>query len=275
MKESNTPQGQDSTAKDTKKGKNSGTIGQRAPTSTEAPPTEDEADEAKNHRNSAIGWIKKQVSLTLLIESLGFIVLVRVACIYSGQLEQMIENNHISRESLQSVQRAFVAVSPVPEIQTANTGSDQLMLFNFWMENAGATPTKKLTAHVNWIKSNKGLPLPTDFDFRDVNIDGSQDSTVSVIGPKNRFPLSVGPIPRDFMERLYRREVRLFVYGWVRYNDVFEKTPRHVVKFSYELVAVPGKVRLQTGQEGLGLQTLVNGPRFNCYDEECDEQAHQ
>ena len=188
----------------------------------------------------------------------------------------MIESNRISRESLQSVQRAFIAVNPVPEIQAANTGGSQVMLFNFGMENFGVTPAKKTSAHVNWVKSNNGLPLPTDFNFPDAkSIDGSQDSTVTVIGPKDRFPLSVGPIPRDFIERLYKGEVRFFVYGWVRYNDVFEKTPRHIVRFSYELVAIPGVVRLQTGQEGQGLQTLVNGPRFNCYDEECDEQARK
>ena len=207
-------------------------------------------------------------------EVIIIIVTLRIACIYSGQLDQMIQSNRISRESLQSVQRAFVAVSPVPEIQTANTGTDQLILFNFWMGNSGVTPTKKLSAHGNWLKRYDLLPLPKDFQFPDSG-DGSQDSSVTVIGPKDKFPLSVGPIPRDFIERLYKREVRLFVYGWVKYNDVFENTPRHIVKFSYELVAVPGVVRLQSGQEGQGLQTLVNGPRFNCYDEECDEQIHQ
>lgn len=208
-------------------------------------------------------------------EVIIIIITFYIACIYYGQLNQMIESNRISRESLQSVQRAFITVNPVPEMQTEKTGNSQIMFFNFWMENSGVTPTKKLSAHVNWAKSNKGLPLPPDFTFPDQNIDESQDSTVSVVGPKGRFPLIVGPIPKEFMEKLYNREVRLFVYGWVRYNDVFENTPLHIVKFSYELVGIPGTVRLQNGQEGQGIQTRVNGLRFNCYDEECNEQTHQ
>jgi hypothetical protein len=274
MSKSDTPKGQDSTSKDTTEGKNGGAIGETVPVNPKVPTAENKTRDANNHPSKMITWIKNQITLTVIIEILGFLLLVRIACIYSGQLTQMVESNKINRESLESVQRAFIFVNPVPEIQTANTGSSQLTLFNFWMENAGVTPTKKLSAHISWVRSYNGTPLPRDFAFPDAGTD-SQDSSVSVIGPKNKFPLSVGPIPRDFMERLYKHEVRLFTYGWVKYNDVFENTPRHVIRFSYELVAVQGVVHLQNGQEGQGLQTVVNGPRFNCYDEECDEQEHQ
>jgi len=277
MDKSNAPKGQGSTAKDSNQSKNRSTAGQDITANQKGAPTQNESNYSDNpHNPSGMRvWLKAHVTPTLVVELLVLLVGIRVACIYSRQLDQMIENNRISREALQSVQRAFVSVNPVPEMQTANVGGSQIMMLNFGMENSGVTPAKSTSAHVNWVKSNKGLPLPTDFNFPDANIDGSQDSTVSVIGPKDRFPLTVGPIPRDFMERLYKREVRLFVYGWVRYNDVFENTPRHSLKFSYELVAIPGIVHLQTGQEGQGLQTLINGPRFNCYDEECNEQAHK
>jgi hypothetical protein len=275
MKESGAPKGQGSTTNHGNNPQDRGSLGNAPPRVGGGLPPPQEASNP-NDNSGQPSWWKRLDTWKFVGEIIIVIVTIRIACIYSGQLDQMIENNRISRESLQSVQRAFISVNPIPEIQTANTGSSQIILFNLWMENSGVTPTKKLAAQVNWLKSNKGLPLPPNFTFPDAkSIDGSQDSTVSVIGPRDRFPLSVGPIPREFIERLYKGEVRFFIYGWVRYNDVFAQTPRHVVRFSYELVAVPGVVRLQTGQEGQGLQTLVNGPRFNCSDEECDEQEHQ
>jgi hypothetical protein len=168
--------------------------------------------------------------------------------------------------------RALIVVNPVPEIQTTNDSGQQSMWFNFWMENSGTTPTRDLNGHINWAKGTH--PLPNDFTFPDVpDREGitTGEPVMPVLTPKSKFNLTAGPISKDFIEKLYRQEVYLYVYGWVRYNDIFDKTPRHVTKFCYQLLARRGTTRLQTGQEGQGLQTVITGTRFNCYDEECRE----
>lgn len=136
------------------------------------------------------------------------------------------------------------------------------------MENYGTTQTRDLAGHINTMMGPN--VIPKNFTFPDAGDRGS-DNAVPVIGPKDKFPLVGGPVPRDFIERLYRHELHLYFYGWVRYNDIFDKTPRHITRFCYEVVA-GGVTRLPSGQEGQGVRVVTIGTRFNCFDEECRDQ---
>lgn len=81
-------------------------------------------------------------------------------------LEQTKLSNRINRESLISVQRAFVSFANPefnPVIDNATTTDWE---FRATLSNTGTTPTKSLRQHANWLLLTG--TLPNDFDFRDV-----------------------------------------------------------------------------------------------------------
>ena len=54
------------------------------------------------------------VEIVKIIGEITLILIgVKALCVYSGQLSQMIESNHISHEALESVQRAFVTYQAI------------------------------------------------------------------------------------------------------------------------------------------------------------------
>src|SRR5271155_5603625 len=94
----------------------------------------------------------------------------------------MITSNEISRESLQSVQRATV-IFTLGSDTTGNYNGSRMTGWNFKfpLENTGATPTRGLRDRVN-VGVNEGQ-LPDDFDYPDV-VNGTPVSYTSVLGPK-------------------------------------------------------------------------------------------
>ena len=55
----------------------------------------------------------RRINWQLLVEIAVFAVAVRVACIYSGQLDQMIKSNGLTEQTMRLDQRAWVAVTAV------------------------------------------------------------------------------------------------------------------------------------------------------------------
>jgi len=177
--------------------------------------------------------------------------------------------NDLAKDALIKVQRAFVIIDTVPDMQPIEANGNQSILFNFYMENFGITPTRKTTAHINWATDQNALP--DNFAFPDAWKAGvPHNNTQTVIGPKTKAPLNAGPIPKATIAKVFNHQMHLYFYGWVRYSDVFDNTPRHVTKFCYEMIPVEGKVHLQTGEVRASYQLATCG-RFNCNDEECRE----
>lgn len=227
-------------------------------------------------RDKAIKWLE------ILLGVATFVVLVyythatfiqseaaiKSAIAASRSADEAKNANDFSRDALVSVQRAFIIVNPVPVIQ----GTLTEVLVHFNMENTGTTPTRRLKSHINYMVSSQALPK--DFIFRDVPMkDRTGEELVPVIGPKSSSPLTATVSIADW-RRLERQEVHIYFYGWVTYNDIFEKTPRHLTRFCFEVVSV-GMATVAIGQEGAALRTDIISTRFNCYDEECKEQPHE
>jgi hypothetical protein len=176
--------------------------------------------------------------------------------------------NDFARDALVKVQRAFVVINKVPDMQLVEANGDLGILFNFYLENSGTTPTRKFTAHINWYYGSD--PMPDNFAFPDRwKPDAPHRDPLDLIGPKGKSPLNAGPISRAIIERVLHQQLHLYFYGWARYNDIFSNTPRYVTKFCYEMVPGVG-VPVQNGllREGYQLMPCRNN---NCYDEECKE----
>ncbi|HEY6333351.1 MAG TPA: hypothetical protein VI756_28765, partial [Blastocatellia bacterium] len=172
--------------------------------------------------------------------------------------------------SLVRLQKALIIVDPNKLfMQTSSNNGEQEMHFFFPMENTGTTPTRSLAAHINRMISP--TPMPKDFTYPDIyppkNEPGSRNDLVPVIGPKDSRPMEA-MISRQQYEMWTRHEVHLYFYGWAEYNDIFDKTPRHITRFCYEAFPVE-TVRNAAGQQTNGVQLAVIGTFFNCYDGEC------
>jgi hypothetical protein len=139
--ESDTPQGQDNTTERGNEPKDGGTLGivlfaQKNP----ATPSEQYC----SYHSPKPPWWKRLSSWQLFIEILVFIVAIRVACIYSGQLKQMIEANRLSHDNFIVDERAWVGV----DIQLSNTkNADGTIRFvaNGVLKNTGKTPALKMS----------------------------------------------------------------------------------------------------------------------------------
>jgi hypothetical protein len=121
MTDSKTPQGQNSTTQKNKAPKQSAPAGTGTLIAQQAQGSDYRKEYACRHHESAkwwhrIGW--SQVVLDLLLLRVG----IKLAFIYSGQLTQMIESNRISRESLESVQRAFITYHSIQTSRNSFAG---------------------------------------------------------------------------------------------------------------------------------------------------------
>lgn len=110
MKESDTPQRQDNTAKDAGQSKNKGTEGKSVATGSKGAPTTNETDGSDNSNNPSkmLARLKKHITVTVVVELLVLFVGIIVACIYSHQLDQMIRANTIAEDNFAESQRPYV-----------------------------------------------------------------------------------------------------------------------------------------------------------------------
>jgi hypothetical protein len=139
---SNAPQGQDSTAEHGGESKSSSALTNVTLPKPESPPSPPKPHCSDHHPKPTPWW--KRLPLQLLVELAVFIVGVRVACIYSGQLKQMIESNKLTEQTMRLDERAWVAVTAVsgtrPEIRKKITYSVHFI-------DTGKTPASNVIVH--------------------------------------------------------------------------------------------------------------------------------
>ncbi len=218
-------------------------------------------------------WREKWKAMTpankLMVIFTGIIALATVIYVFvSGfQLSALLESNRINRESLESVQRAFIGFRSF-ETQKHVENGKELWVFTPVVENSGATPA---TPSINYTGIDI-LPAPPD--------------NQQFKGPRTKFPAwsigakatqALGPVSKDetfffghtlskTMSTAPMAKPGIVIWGWVVYRDIFPRTKPHLTEFCMVL-----------GSMGLAPdhQTLLFGwqgcPTHNCTDEYCDD----
>jgi hypothetical protein len=174
----------------------------------------------------------------------------------------------IAERALTAVQRAFVYAEPIIHIPIIGDGQhDTIVEWQFWLpwRNSGLTPAMKVECQINVVQ-RRGPPLPAWFPFWDIK--GAINNRF-VLGPNE--VRQAGPVimPIDRVMKMYRKEVRTYVYGWTLYSDVFER--RHLSRFAVEIARIaddPSKV----GPVNVLYAHMQN---HNCADTQCDEEDRQ
>lgn len=179
-----------------------------------------------------------------------------------------IQANKITRETLTSVQRAFISFAGVATAEKTvveNNRTAALTLALPWL-NEGATPTRRAEGRVNWIALPSGLPDKFAFADQGPPVQPRQ----FYVAPKNLANGSED-VPIVFIAAAQKKQMRLFVYGWMTYHDIFVGTPTRLNEFCGEIVNI--KSSTEDISEPSAHITWDNPvtlcPEYNCNDEEC------
>ncbi|MGH9671056.1 MAG: hypothetical protein ACRD3A_13205 [Terriglobales bacterium] len=165
------------------------------------------------------------------------------------------DSSIVARIALVSAQRAFVnfpyefSIVKLPREDDSTVG--RAWDIRLKVTNDGNTPTVGLRMRANW--HWQGGVLPDDYSFSDLG-QGGPEHPLRIMPKSHIFTQSL-EIPKEIMDKVKRKEYRLYFYGWAEYSDVFDGTPRHRTTFCHE-----GSV-VETS-EGHTL-VLISFPRHN------------
>ena len=176
------------------------------------------------------------------------------------------ETAKTSRDALIVVQRAFVFPDAGQEpALRQNDGSPPTIIFPIPFENSGSTPTKNMTMHINWAYVIQGSPEPP---FDDVKVNGVvPPNTDVVMGPRSKGYGLEAVVPQDMVKLAFKNPtLKIRIWGWAIYRDVFDKTPWHLTEYCY--------VTRFSGKADSDLPDAVafdNCSTHNCSDEQCKD----
>jgi hypothetical protein len=115
-------------------------------------------------------------------------------------------------------QRAFVFFKRINVVEIpGDIGNVKNLRITAELENSGETGTKYLMNNINW----KDFPpggSPEDLNFSDIS---HKKPIYAFIGPKATINSPHIDIPITMLEKVGWGQIRLYVWGWVEYNDIF------------------------------------------------------
>jgi hypothetical protein len=174
----------------------------------------------------------------------------------------------ISAESLTSVQRAFVfpntGLQAIPFVP-AVTPDGKIVGGTVWLQwkNTGTTPARRSTLNVN-LKVME--TLPDNFDFPDATPSGGTftipPQTVAVGG-------EVKISATDFQRLQAEPTKPLYVWGWIKYRDVFPDSRPHLSEFC--MFSRDVTVDLRDAKKASVAMKFVACQVHNCSDDDCTD----
>lgn len=140
------------------------------------------------------------------------------------------EANEIAREGMEKQSRAYVYPDgPFPAIRQDHTNQNVEWGFAVNWKNSGNTPALSESMLI-WVEVVDGV-LPMDFQF-----DRTADDHVSaVFGPNMALSSVYAWVSADDIKKVFAGEKTLYLWGWVKYRDVFPATPERETRFCYRL----------------------------------------
>jgi hypothetical protein len=96
------------------------------------------------------------------------------------------------------------------------------------LENTGETPTKKMICNFDYCTFLE--ELPDNFNFPEKG-----QRQYGTIGRKATLDVKV-LMPFNVFKDTLTKKHRLYIYGWIDYNDVFPNTIRHRTESCYEVI---------------------------------------
>jgi hypothetical protein len=172
------------------------------------------------------------------LDWLTFVALLFGAWVYWNQLGQMIEQNKISRDSLQSVQRAFISVRTF-DVERSKQGDKVFWNFRPSIQNDGNTPAIGVVNQYTYTEAVKDNYPESLFKL---GMPGSAPERLyaTSVPPKGIQGLEPAQFSEDYIfgtnlgvkfEKFPRPARPLGFFGWIVYRDVFDRTKTHLTEF--------------------------------------------
>jgi hypothetical protein len=263
MEKSDAPQGQDQSTNKTDKSQNDDPGNQPA-SITQNASSQEKHNYTNYHSRPAHWWHRidwSQVVLDVLLLIIG----VKLALIYSGQLNQMIESNKINQSAVVTGQRAFVFVpeTKINSAKDAKTGK-KAWLFTPRMENGGNTPA--LNVH-NYVSQNspdyKAIPHSFEYLDRPSPVGTFPNTNVepgpAIIGPHATLDMAGLGVADEVLQKVNIGAAHVCFWGWISYEDGFGCG--HKTEFCEEVVSMSPD----------GHFIFNNCSQHNCSDGKCKD----
>jgi hypothetical protein len=194
------------------------------------------------------------------------------------ELAGVTGNQAKTTKDMHEARRAYVfAVGIFSEWVPVSTGDRKRPVEYHWRvrptwKNTGETPTRNLRVYTDWDFAIP--PAFPNFNFDRVTLAPGvglipPDTTMQG-GPVPRHPQALSP---SEIKEIQLGKRSLFVWGWAKYNDIFEGTPEHVTKFCFQILIVGDPIQYKPGtmppNPGSLAFTYVMHSAGNCADDEC------
>lgn len=156
-----------------------------------------------------------------------------------------------------TIQRAFVFLSTIE----AHVINANVHIMPKW-ENSGSTAANPAKSYGNW-KTFIGPP-PANYDWPDLDqtanpLPRRTGGDAFHMGPRSTKYSQSCEVPIAFIEEVRARRQRLFVWGWIEYEDAFADTPSHRTEFCNEVI-VTGMGKDDSGATTAALTFPTYGP---------------
>jgi hypothetical protein len=180
----------------------------------------------------------------------------------------------IANDSLVKLQRAFVVFKGARRGEryrddsraiSTDVRDAQFISITVELENSGATPTRKLRAHMSFSEFGPN-GFPAGFAYLDA--DTGEEPTTFVVGPRAAFDMAPFGISFAALERIRDKTTSGYLWGWVEYDDIFDETPRHRTEVCMRITTVVGGIsdpRIQWSAH----------TEHNAMDEDCPRERWQ
>lgn len=199
---------------------------------------------------------------------------VAYAVVAYCQWTAMRDSNRINRQSLESVQRAFIYFTHFEAarlVNPPNSGPLHWWSFSPFIENSGTTPAIQAINHT-FVQELSGEPDDATFRGDKVNF------PVASLPPKSPQGLQSLKQPEEYIFgkdlgdlgkiKAAIKPKQIFLWGWVGYRDVFPKTGPHLTEFCFKLIGFGVNAKNEPHWEWASCQ------EHNCTDQYCKDYAN-
>lgn len=149
---------------------------------------------------------------------------------------------------LRTVERAFVYVRAYSNAALISASTQQVIGWRIVVEwyNSGKTPARRVHVHASW---RAEMTPPDDFpDLWNSNLQIPRVTTYC--GPQSVLNSEPLDIPLTEFVRAQAMGGFVYLWGWLDYNDVFERSERHRTEFCIALIPTRDLSTVPTGNEG-------------------------
>ncbi len=212
----------------------------------------------------------KAVAIATAVAALAAVVYAIVACY---QLSAINEANRFNRESLVSVQRAFVTFTDVNGDRDLNAKWS----FAILVENSGTTPAIDV---ISFSGADDLVSEPIGDTFSGNSSKIARNAIV--IGPKSKKSIALISKSDAFMfgegfdvkapivPQIFPGGKSPFLWSWIVYRDVFPNTKPHLTEYCTQIVGTQVD-RDSLPDHPVFRSSISNCSHHNCADERCDD----